>query len=391
MALWGNSDAITVIDDSTVSMAYTSANSGLEAAAGIGSTAWVLTGTISSFGNPGYAKTGDIISVGFPKNSLGVGTYYGEGVIVAIANTTNVTIASTEGFGAFVYNSDGSTGISTIYQVRESPIFTQQIPDFSNNPNHWNTAVPSFTSQCRSGTASTNVGVGTSAVKLSFSGVDVWGDPATQTSLQLDGELIVGTDHILNNSAHIEITGVGTFIIGAGSSSAVGFQTVYIDTTQWPGIDPDNDGKIIVNNAAYDITSIAATSVSFASTLPQEILKGDGVLCSDNTILGLKSGVTAGISTSDTVKIQRLTGGYDKHVYSVDNTLVGLATDASGVSGVDTGKYRTSAGWVGVTTYLDNRGELRVKKEVLVAMSGITTGNYPLYDGDAWGAVDPEL
>ena len=55
------------------------------------------------------------------------------------------------------------------------------------------------------------------------------------------------------------------------------------------------------------------------------------------------------------------------------------------------GSFRTSAGWVGVTTYIDNRGELRVKKEVLVAMSGITTGNYPLYDGDKWGAVDPEL
>jgi len=37
-------------------------------------------------------------------------------------------------------------------------------------------------------------------------------------------------------------------------------------------------------------------------------------------------------------------------------------------------------GWVGVTTYVDQHGELRVKKEVLVAMSGITTGNAPVYD-----------
>ena len=34
----------------------------------------------------------------------------------------------------------------------------------------------------------------------------------------------------------------------------------------------------------------------------------------------------------------------------------------------------TAAGWVGVTTYNDNEGNLRVKKETLVAMSGITTG-----------------
>ena len=39
-------------------------------------------------------------------------------------------------------------------------------------------------------------------------------------------------------------------------------------------------------------------------------------------------------------------------------------------------------GWVGVTTYLDMHGTLRVKSEVLVAMSGIDTnkstiGNTP--------------
>tara|TARA_B100001057_G_C22714381_1_gene897136 strand:- start:386 stop:889 length:504 start_codon:yes stop_codon:yes gene_type:complete len=35
------------------------------------------------------------------------------------------------------------------------------------------------------------------------------------------------------------------------------------------------------------------------------------------------------------------------------------------------------AGWVGVTTYIDMHGALRVKKETLVAMSGITTGSLP--------------
>jgi len=31
---------------------------------------------------------------------------------------------------------------------------------------------------------------------------------------------------------------------------------------------------------------------------------------------------------------------------------------------------------------MDCDGNLRVKKEVLVAMSGITTGNAPIYDAD---------
>ena len=41
-------------------------------------------------------------------------------------------------------------------------------------------------------------------------------------------------------------------------------------------------------------------------------------------------------------------------------------------------QYETGVGWVGVTTYNDTDGNLRVKKEILVAMSGITTGNVPL-------------
>ena len=47
-----------------------------------------------------------------------------------------------------------------------------------------------------------------------------------------------------------------------------------------------------------------------------------------------------------------------------------------------TSVYRPAhAGWVGVQTYTDNHGNLRVKSEVLVAMSGIHTGNgpYPNY------------
>jgi len=66
--------------------------------------------------------------------------------------------------------------------------------------------------------------------------------------------------------------------------------------------------------------------------------------------------------------------GYEPHIYGVAGG--GLA-NAQGTS------YQlTHAGWVGVTTYNDNAGNLRVKTETLVAMSGITTGNLPIYDGN---------
>ena len=58
----------------------------------------------------------------------------------------------------------------------------------------------------------------------------------------------------------------------------------------------------------------------------------------------------------------------DAYVYGVSEVGVGTGT-----------QYQTSAGWVGVQTYMDSDNNLRVKKEVLVAMSGITTGNPESY------------
>ena len=87
-------------------------------------------------------------------------------------------------------------------------------------------------------------------------------------------------------------------------------------------------------------------------------------------VIGLESDITAAISAGDALQIKRHKGGYSRNVYGVGKTGV---EDASG------GVYETSAGWVGVTTYVDTDGNLRVKKEVLVAMSGISTGNAPSY------------
>ena len=58
-----------------------------------------------------------------------------------------------------------------------------------------------------------------------------------------------------------------------------------------------------------------------------------------------------------------------------------VAVDADSVS---TGTvWEVGVGWVGVTTYMDNSSTppaLRVKKEILVAASGIATGNRPYPD-----------
>ena len=62
--------------------------------------------------------------------------------------------------------------------------------------------------------------------------------------------------------------------------------------------------------------------------------------------------------------------GYSPAVYGISTT---------GVNNAQGGQYATGAGWVGVTTYTDTDGNLRVKKEIHCAMSGIATGNSPVY------------
>ncbi len=57
-------------------------------------------------------------------------------------------------------------------------------------------------------------------------------------------------------------------------------------------------------------------------------------------------------------------------VFGVDNTEVSVARTATG----NARKYApTHSGWVGVTTYVDMHGKLRVKTETFVAGSSITT------------------
>ena len=56
-----------------------------------------------------------------------------------------------------------------------------------------------------------------------------------------------------------------------------------------------------------------------------------------------------------------------------------FGTAEAGVDAAQGTVYETGAGWVGVQTYMGVEGELRVKKEILVAMSGITTANAPVY------------
>ena len=109
------------------------------------------------------------------------------------------------------------------------------------------------------------------------------------------------------------------------------------------------------------IKTIASnTSLTIGSTAG---LSGAAISASDFTISQLPKYTITDSSFSEANE-----DGADEYVFGVAD------------AGISTGTvYETGAGWVGVQTYMGVEGELRVKKEVLVAMSGITTANAPVY------------
>ena len=90
-----------------------------------------------------------------------------------------------------------------------------------------------------------------------------------------------------------------------------------------------------------------------------------------DTIVTISRGVISG-SIIEVFASEDVTGD--------ETQVVGVST--VGVQHAQTTQFETGAGWVGVTTYMDMHGSLRVKKDLLVAMSGITTGNTPIYNGN---------
>jgi len=247
MALWGNND--NVGSGGTVSLNYSTL---------------VVTGTGTTFGNVGAAKTGDVIRFGAAFN-----TNFGDAVIVSIANTQSLSIASTAGLSG-----EAISGVQ--FQVSESPKFAV-------------------------------------------------------------------LDSHLNQSGGGDTETITVLVSAATTNALVGVSTVFVNSLT--GVIA---GDTFVSGANTRIVStVGATSVSLAST------------------------ISAGIATAAVITFSRVTGGHETSVIGVEN---------AGTEAAISTKFKLShAGWVGVTTYRDNEGNIRVKSEVLVAMSGITTGNtdYP--------------
>ena len=337
MALWGNND--NLVSSGTVSLNYSNKT---------------VTGTGTTFGTTGFGEVGDVIRFGSRGSG---GTYFGEAVIVSVANTQSCTIDHTDGLS-------GATISGAEYYLSELPKSTAKDHIWSGK----HRGAPTFKNHL------TRSAVDASAVAELNIAINLQGDPNQPGIRHPYIDLAVG-DHYLDSpnadtGTGIEVIGVGTANATNTSLAIVGSDRVFVVAP--PGVVVGDEITVTTGGVSgATVASIASTYVTLAgtaTTLSVAVAKDARVQFKSDNVVSLASTISSGISTSDVLYFQRRSGGYDKLIYGISDTTSALYDG-------DSGSYRTEGGgWVGVTTYVDMHGNLRVKSETIVAMSGISTG-----------------
>jgi hypothetical protein len=166
-------------------------------------------------------------------------------------------------------------------------------------------------------------------------------------------------------------------------------------------------GTVSVNYSTETITGAGTSFTAAGISTGTTIVIGVGGTFGQAVISGITSDRVISIATTQYLSGAAISGvGYtltQKPVYTLEDSNYDLTPTTStgltnAVYGVDeyeaaanaaTGsKYKVAhAGWVGIHTYVDQHGYLRVKSEVLVAMSGISS-NVPATYGATGDALD---
>ena len=388
MALWGNKD--DYLSSGTVSVKLAGINTYyadgdlIERSAGTAKTladgtsasdlVYEVVGSIgagagTSFGKgTGFAKTSDILKFG---EVIG-GTYFGSGIIVGIASTGLCYIASTEGLqtGLTQANLNGvdytvndqpmwvSGGLSNQYaQQTESDAETTDAGRvglaFSASVSAASTTLftldePYTEEYNADGKPQIRVGDTLSTYVSSGS----WSDITTLTAIGADTIIKVNTSALTQNAG----VGVATVAINTGGIN-VG------DTFQG-------------NNICTAVATIGLATVGFAATIGYGLTSGN-VIGFSRTVSNVVTGSASVVSIAATdieLRVTRSSGAQALYIG-------GISTNGTG-SAQGTAYEVAHGGWIGVTTYFDSSGNLRVKSQTLVAMSGIATGNDPVLGGD---------
>ena len=166
MALWGNND--NVFSGGTVSLNYDTLT---------------VTGSGTTFGAAGAAKTGDTIRFG-DRN----GTYFGDAVVVGIASTTQLTIGSTSGLS-------GAAIAATDFFVSEAPIYTVGDSHYSETHSDYDSFVYGIST-----TTSQNLGgpAGYEKIDAGWVGITTYND--THGNLRVKREVLVAMSGITTGS-----------------------------------------------------------------------------------------------------------------------------------------------------------------------------------------------
>jgi hypothetical protein len=165
-------------------------------------------------------------------------------------------------------------------------------------------------------------------------------------------------------------------------------------------------GTVTVNYANETITGAGTSFLAVGVTTGSVITIGAGGTFGSAVISGITSETRISIATTQYLSGAPIAGiAYSlsqRPVYTLEDTNfatitgTGNSSSTNRVYGVDEFEQTSAtesgsqyaaahAGWVGIHTYIDTHGNLRVKSEVLVAMSGISTSALPTYTatGDA--------
>lgn len=340
MALWGTNDNIPSVG--TVSLNWTPNADGTHTVTG--------SATPTVFGTVGAAKTGDVIRFGL-RDGVETAKYFGDAVIVGIESGRLLTIGSTAGLV-------NAAIADTSYYISELPSYTVVDSEWSNT--HDSVATWKNIAQAEGAKASDLSGIGATVVGVQ--------------SLDLYG--LAKGDALYNNSTEIVIGAVGSGTRTANATAAVGLASVYAVVPPGIGLGDTVDIDLAgVGAVSVGITKVEPTYVGIAETINAQITAGASVTFRGD-IISLEGTVASGIVTADSLIFRRKSGGYDRNIYGISTTTqLGTGSD-----GGDNGtEYITpGSGWVGVTTFVDMHGNLRVKSEILVAAggdAGITTGS----------------
>ena len=171
-------------------------------------------------------------------------------------------------------------------------------------------------------------------------------------SLWGDKDLVTSTGTISIDFASKTVTGAGTTftddgvtqgdVINVGAGATYGFAVV--DSVA-------NNGSLTIYSTGYFVAGVTTVPASTTFEISQEPLYA----MADTAYAAPE--VQTGLSTNPVTRV----------VYGIDEIEAGIAaTTAYAV---------THSGWVGITTYIDMHGRLRVKNEVLVAGGILTTSD----------------